>query len=108
MECTLPACAATKEGKDIRVMNIEIYIIIKLCVPGTEEDDPSELINALGVVARARGMTEIAQESGLTREALYRALRAGASPRYNTVARVLKALGLHLIVESRDDKTAHT
>ena len=62
---------------------------------------------ALGVVARAQGMAEIARKSGLTREALYRALRAGASPRYNTVARVFKALGLHLTVTSRDDETAH-
>ncbi|MDQ7074251.1 MAG: putative addiction module antidote protein [Gammaproteobacteria bacterium] len=65
-----------------------------------EEDDPAALVSALGVVARATGMTEIANKSGLTREALYRSLRSGASPRFDTVARVLKALDLNLSVTS--------
>jgi len=50
-----------------------------------EEDDPNAVIEALGTIARARGMTEIARESGLAREALYRALRDGAAPRFDTV-----------------------
>ena len=45
-----------------------------------EENDPSELAHALGVVARARGMTQVAQSAGLAREALYKALRPGAQP----------------------------
>lgn len=61
-----------------------------------EDDDPAELAHALGVVARARGMTEIARASGLSRESLYRALRPGAMPRFDTVARVLSALGVKL------------
>ncbi|HHB11853.1 MAG TPA: putative addiction module antidote protein [Chromatiales bacterium] len=44
-------------------------------------------------------MTEIARESGLAREALYRALREGASPRFDTVLRVLRALGVRLVAE---------
>ena len=63
-----------------------------------EESNPSALAEALGVVARAKGMTEIARESGLSREALYRALRAEASPRFDTVTKVLKALGLRLTI----------
>jgi len=51
---------------------------------------------ALGELARARGMTEIAAESGLTRESLYRALRADASPRFDTICRVAAALGVRL------------
>ena len=61
-----------------------------------EENDPSALIAALGTVARARGMTDIAKASGVTREALYRALDADSHPRFDTVQRVIGALGLRL------------
>jgi probable addiction module antidote protein len=61
-----------------------------------EENKPGLLAAALGDVARARGMTEIARASGLSREALYKALRAGADPRFDTIARVLTALGVQL------------
>ncbi len=64
-----------------------------------EEDDPDALIDALGTVARARGMSEIAEASGLGRESLYKALRAEAHPRFETVQRVIAALGLRLSVE---------
>ena len=61
-----------------------------------EENDPAALAQALGTVARARGMTEVARASGITREALYKALRADAQPRFDTVQRVLAALGVKL------------
>ena len=61
-----------------------------------EDGDPALVVHALGVVARARGMTEVARESGLSRESLYRALGAGGNPEFATVVRVLKALGLRL------------
>jgi probable addiction module antidote protein len=61
-----------------------------------EEGDSSEWILALGIVARARGMSEIAKDSGLSREALYKALRPDSQPRFDTIARVCKALGLSL------------
>jgi probable addiction module antidote protein len=61
-----------------------------------EEGDTAEWIYALGVVARARGMTEIAKDSGLSREALYKALRPESQPRFDTIVRVCKALGLSL------------
>ncbi len=64
-----------------------------------EEDDPAELANALGVIARARGMTEIASASGLTREALYKALRPGSQPRFDTIRRVCGALGVRLVAQ---------
>lgn len=64
-----------------------------------QEDDPALLAAALGDIARARGMTQIAQESGIGREALYKALRPGASPRFETIARVCKALGVKLVVQ---------
>lgn len=64
-----------------------------------EEDDPAELAHALGVIARARGMTEIASASGLTREALYKALRPGSQPRFDTIRRVCGALGVRLVAQ---------
>ena len=62
-----------------------------------EENDPAALAKALGTIARARGMTEIAAKAGIGREALYKALREGASPRYETIARVFQALGVKLV-----------
>lgn len=70
-----------------------------LCIV-LEENNLDELTQALGTIARARGMTHIAEASGLTREALYKALRAGSKPRFDTVQRVLTALGLKLTVTS--------
>lgn len=64
-----------------------------------EEDDPAELAHALGIIARARGMTEIANASGLTREALYKALRSGSQPRFDTIRRVCGALGVRLVAQ---------
>lgn len=64
-----------------------------------EEGDAGELAHALGVVARARGMSQIAEEAGLGREALYKALRADAQPRFDTIARVCKALGVKLVAQ---------
>ncbi|MCL2656855.1 MAG: putative addiction module antidote protein [Betaproteobacteria bacterium] len=62
-----------------------------------EENDPAALADALGTVARARGMTEIAKASGLTREALYKALRPASQPRFETISRVCAALGVKLV-----------
>lgn len=62
-----------------------------------EEDNPGLLAAALGDIARARGMTEIAKASGLAREALYKALKPDAQPRFDTIARVCKALGVRLV-----------
>ena len=62
-----------------------------------EENDPALLAAALGDVARARGMADIAQLSGITREALYKALRPTAQPRFDTINRVCRALGVKLL-----------
>ena len=64
-----------------------------------EEGDAGELAHALGVAARARGMAQIAEETGIGREALYKALRADAQPRFDTISRVCKALGVKLVVQ---------
>lgn len=64
-----------------------------------EEDDPALLAATLGDIAKARGMTEIAKSTGLAREALYKALRADAQPRFDTVSKVCAALGVKLVAE---------
>lgn len=65
-----------------------------------EEGDPAMLAAALGDIARARGMSEIAKAAGLTREALYKALRPNAQPRFDTVSRVCAALGVRLVAQA--------
>jgi probable addiction module antidote protein len=67
-----------------------------------EANDPALLASALGDIARARGMTEIAKASGITREALYKALRPGAQPRFDTISRVCAALGVRLVAQAVD------
>jgi probable addiction module antidote protein len=58
--------------------------------------DPSLIIDALGSIARARGMTQVAKETGLARESLYRSLVNGGNPEFATVLKVLEAVGLRL------------
>ena len=65
-----------------------------------EEDDPALLAHALGVVARARGMSEIAKASGLTRASLYKSLSADGKPEFATIMKVMKAIGLRLSVHA--------
>ncbi len=61
-----------------------------------EDPDPAMFLVALGNVARARGMTKLAKDSGLGRESLYKALAPGAKPRYDTIYRIVRALGVNL------------
>jgi probable addiction module antidote protein len=61
-----------------------------------EDGDAAVIAAALGDVARARGMSEVARKAGLGRESLYKALSPGGNPEFSTVLRVLKALGLRL------------
>jgi len=65
-----------------------------------EENNISEFTHALGVVARARGMSAVAEQSGLTREALYKALRPSSQPRFDTIHRVCNALGVRLVAQA--------
>lgn len=64
-----------------------------------EANDPALLAAALGDIARARGMSEIAKASGISREALYKALRSDAQPRFDTISRVCAALGVKLVAQ---------
>jgi probable addiction module antidote protein len=62
------------------------------------EGTPEDFICALGVAARAKGMTEIARAAGVTRASLYKSLSKGGNPEFSTVAKVTRALGLNLTV----------
>lgn len=61
-----------------------------------ESEDPGFIADALGVVARARGMSEVAREAGVSRESLYRSLSTDGNPEFATVLCVIRALGLRL------------
>lgn len=64
------------------------------------EGDPSLVVQALGAIAKARGMAQISKASGLRRESLYKALSPEGNPEFNTVLKVVKALGLRLHAET--------
>ena len=66
-----------------------------------ETEDPDLLLLALGDVARARGiMAQVAKDAGLGRESLYKALASGAKPRFDTVLKVARALGVKLTAQA--------
>mgnify|MGYP006272942679 CR=1 FL=1 len=84
---------------------IAIYLNDMLNDPEASKD-PSMLIQALGVVARAKGMTEIARETGLSRESLYKALSEDGNPSFATVMKVLQALSIELHTKAKDGPEA--
>ena len=63
-------------------------------------DDAAGIARALGDIARAKGMTQVAKEAGLSRESLYRALSADGNPSFATVLKVARALGMKLHAEA--------
>ncbi|MEQ8581455.1 MAG: putative addiction module antidote protein [Marinoscillum sp.] len=58
-----------------------------------EDGDSEDIISALGHVAKARGMSKIAEETGLSRPSLYKALSQGSKPQFDTILKVLRAVG---------------
>ncbi len=64
-----------------------------------EDPNPEMFLLAVRNIARARGMTQLARDTGLGRESLYKALSEGAKPRYDTILKVVRALGVKLLAE---------
>lgn len=62
-----------------------------------EENDPALLAAAVGDIAKARGMTQIARDAGVSRESLYKSLGGNAIPRFDTLSKVIDALGIKLV-----------
>ena len=90
---------------DLKTFDVSDYLdseekIAEYLAVVLEDNDPTLLAAALGDVARARGMTQVAEQSGLTREALYNALRPTSRPQFATVAKVCQALGIKLVAQS--------
>ncbi len=71
---------------------------LQACIEEAPED-PALIAAALGDVARARGMVQLAKETGLTREGLYKALSKDGNPNFGTVLKVLHALGLKITLQ---------
>ena len=71
-----------------------------------EDGDPAELAAALGDIARARGMTQLAKDTGLSRESLYKSLSGERAPSSDTLFKVMRALGFKLTVQAMTQPTA--
>jgi probable addiction module antidote protein len=76
----------------------DIQLYLEACLEEAV-DDPSLIVHAFGVIARARNMSQLARDTGLSREGLYKALSPGGNPTFDTVAKVAKALGFKLTVQ---------
>ena len=81
-------------------------IITEYLSAAAEDPNPDVFIAALGDVAKARGMTQIAKDSGLGRESLYKALSTGSHPRFETINAVLRALGVKIAIVRADGPKA--
>lgn len=71
-----------------------------------EDGDPAELAAALGDIARARGMTQLARDTGLSRESLYKSLSGERAPSSDTLFKVLHALGFKLTLQAQPQAPA--
>ncbi|MBR0777010.1 putative addiction module antidote protein [Bradyrhizobium diazoefficiens] len=69
-----------------------------------ETNDPSFITEAIGTVARARGMSALAKDTGLSRENLYKALSSEGRPEFGTILKVLSSLGVELHAEPKAEK----
>ncbi|SNB55758.1 probable addiction module antidote protein [Rhodoplanes sp. JGI PP 4-B12] len=71
-----------------------------------ETGDDGVIAKALGTVARVKGMKDVAKEAGVSRENLYRSLKAGGNPELGTVMKVLDALDVQLVAKPKNEDTA--
>lgn len=75
-------------------------LIAEYLTAALEDENPDVFLAAVGNVAKARGMSAIAERTGLGRESLYKAMAPGAKPRYDTVLKVLQSLGVKISVSA--------
>ena len=95
------SCASRRRwGRESGYLDSEEAIAEYLSLAARDEN-PGVLLKALGDVAKARGMAEVAKASGLGRESLYKTPAPGAKPRFETIATIMRALNVGLLVESR-------
>ena len=74
--------------------------IAEFLTAAMEDNDPEHFLHAVAAVARARGMTQLAKDAGVSRESLYKTLAPGAKPRYETVFKLMHALGVQFKVQA--------
>ena len=86
------------DAADYRKSEEDLAAYLQACIEEAP-DDPALIAAALGDVARARGMVQLAKETGLTREGLYKALSKDGNPNFGTVLKVLHALGLKITLQ---------
>lgn len=77
----------------------DIQMYLEACLEEAG-DDPAFIIHALGVIARAKNMSQLARDTGITREGLYKALATDGNPTFATITKVIKALGLKLTIQT--------
>ena len=87
--------------KKLKVFDASDYlnndtVIAEYLNAALEDENPDVFLAAIADVAKARGMSQLAMDAGLGRESLYKALSPGAKPRYDTVLKLLRALGVEL------------
>ena len=77
----------------------DVQLYLEACL---EEggDDPSFIVHALGVIARAKNMSQLSRDTGISREGLYKAFSEDGNPTFATVTKVVKALGLQITVQT--------
>jgi probable addiction module antidote protein len=83
-------------------------VIAEYLTAALEDQNPYVFLSAIGDVAKARGMSFIAESSGLGRASLYKSLTPGAKPRYDTILKVLHSLGVKLSVSASDEESIST
>jgi probable addiction module antidote protein len=88
-------------SKNLREFDVANYLdskemIAEYLTQVLKDGDLDELLSAIGDVARAKGMTQIAKETGLGRESLYKSFASGSKPKFDTVVKVLDSLGIKL------------
>ena len=93
----MPEGYARWSAQDHLKSDEDMQLYLEACIE--EDDGDGRLVNAaLGDIARAHGMTQLAKDTGLAREGLYKALSANGNPEFSTILKVTRALGLRLSV----------
>jgi probable addiction module antidote protein len=77
----------------------DIQLYLEACIEEAG-DDPAFIVHALGVIAKAKNMSQLARDTGISREGLYKAFSPDGNPTFATVAKVAKALGLQITVQT--------
>lgn len=95
---TMKKRVAVREYETARYLDSE-EMITEYLAACLEDPDPDVFLAALGEVAKARGVAQLARETGLSRESLYKTFSAGTKPRFETILKITNALGLSLGVK---------